>query len=476
MNFSPEKRNGTQSSGSTAPASEPFIIGIAGGTASGKTTVCQRITQRLGGQHVVLLSLDEFYRDLTAEECANIADVDFDAPDAFDIGTLCDCLDVLLRGYAADVPVYDFTTSKRSETKTRHVSPADVVVLEGILVLHFPEVLRRCNMKVFVDTDDDVRLARRIQRDTVERGRDVSSVITQYTRFVKPAFEKYILPSKLCADIIVPWKAENKVAVDLITEHIKTKLAQQDLRRIYPNLTLLESTSATRGMHTLIRSRTISREDFVFYADRLIRLVVEKALGELPFVEVTVETPIGEPYAGVSYTKKICGVSIIRSGESMETALRACCKGIRIGKILIHRTKDQGTEIGYEKLPHDISQRHVLLMDPILATGSSVLRACELLIKHRGVDEEKIVLLSLIAAPEGIHAVFKRYPRAKVITTEIDAGLDADKSVKPGVGDFGDRYFGTSNACEDRLTSSLPSGSAIALDGSTDAGSNSPPR
>lgn len=430
---------------------QPFLIGIAGGTASGKTTVCSRITQNLGGQRVVVLSLDDFYRDLTPEECANVSDVNFDEPAAFDVKSVCDCLDDLLRCEATDVPVYDFVHNRRDPHAVRKVAPADVVVVEGILVLHIDEIQKRLNMRVFVDTDDDVRLARRITRDTVERGRDVEGVIEQYTRFVKPAFEQYVLPSKLNADVIIPWREDNNVAVDLITQHIRTKLGQNDLRRVYSNLHVMESTMQTRGMHTYIRCRSTSRSDFIFYADRLIRLVVETALGQLPFEECEVTTPTGENYAGVSFVPKLCGVSIIRSGEAMENALRACCLGIKIGKMLIMRKQESGTDIVYEKLPHDIAQRRVLLMDPILATGGTVCKAIEMLINNHGVDEGKIMLLTLIAAPQGLHAVCGRFPNLKVITTEIDEGLSLDRKVVPGMGDFGDRYFGTTNSCEEHL-------------------------
>jgi len=337
------------------------------------------------------------------------------------------------------------------------VSPADVVIVEGILVLHLPEILQRFNMKIFVDTDDDVRLARRIKRDTVERGRDVEGVIAQYTRFVKPSFEKYVLPSKLKADIIVPWRDDNSVAVDLITQHIRSKLSLHDLRRIYSNLHVIPSTMQTRGMHTKIRYRSTPRQDFVFYADRLIRYCVEGALGHLPFAECEVTTPLGEPYKGLNFSKKICGVSIIRSGEAMENALRSCCLGVKIGKILIDRPRFGSTELEpiYEKLPPDIGDRHVLLMDPILATGATCAAAIDVLVKNRGVDESKIILITLIAAPQGIHRVCTRYPKVRLVTSEIDEGVNGDGSVLPGIGNFGDRYFGTSTVADEQLMDPL---------------------
>jgi len=391
----------------------------------------------------VMVSLDEFYRDLTPEECANITDVNFDAPEAFDIETMVDCLDKLMHGLPAEAPVYDFVTSKRRLDQSRLLNIADVVVVEGILVLHIEKILMRCNMKIFVDTDDDVRLARRIRRDTVVRGRDVESVLNQYTRFVKPAFEKYVLPSKQKADIIIPWVDDNRVAVDLITQHIRSKLSQSDLRRIYPELHVVESTMQIRGMHTKIRNRSTPRTEFVFYADRLIRLIVEAALGQLPFEEATVTTPIGDLYLGVSFARRLCGVSLIRSGEAMERSLTACCQGIKIGKILIHRQSDSKDALAYENLPHDIADRHVLLMDPILSTGTSALRAVDLLTTRRRVDLDKIILLTLMAAPEGLHKLYAKYPKLKVVTSSIEQSCGPCHSVRPGLGSFGDRYFGT---------------------------------
>ena len=430
-----------------------------------------------------MLCQDSFYRNLSTEELEDVQNYNFDHPQAFDTAEILTCLKTLRRNHSYDIPIYDFATHKRS-TETRKVLPADVIIMEGILVLHMEEIRSMLNMKIYVDTDDDVRLARRIQRDIAVRGRDIAGVLDQYTRFVKPAFDQFVAPSRRYADIIIPWqRGDNVVAIDLITEHIRTKLQQHDLRRIYANLEVLPSNFQIRGMHTIIRDRHTATTDFVFYADRLLRLVVEAGLGHLPFQEHTVITPTGHRYVGVDFAKKLCGVSIIRSGESMENALRACCKGIKIGKILVHReklwaaksrtTSDQdlvsegGTsdvssdssaaqpgfhrlhtvrsareveqEIVYEKLPVDIADRYVMLMDPILGSGKSASRAIQVL-KDKGVNESKILFLTLIAAPEGIHKVCKAYPRCKVITSEIDEKMEG-WSVIPGVGEFGDRYF-----------------------------------
>ena len=421
---------------------EPFLIGVAGGTASGKTTVCDQIIQRLKDQRVALIAQDSFYRGLTDEEMRDVKRYNFDHPNAFDDEALLQTVRELKRGKSVPIPIYDFKTHQRSE-KVHMCNRADVVILEGILILHNEQVRDMLNMKIFVDTDDDVRLARRIQRDTAERGRDVGGVIAQYTQFVKPMFDMFVLPTKKYADVIIPWgRGDNVVAIDLIVQHIRTKLGQHDLRRIYPNLLVIPSNYQIRGMHTYIRDSATAKHDFVFYADRLNRLVVEAGLGHLPFTEKMVTTPTGENYLGVEFCKNICGVSVVRSGEAMETALRACCKSIKIGKILIQRHGDHCKDVIYEKLPKDISKRYVLMMDPVLATGNSATRAVEIVLS-KGVPQEKILFLSLIATPEGIHKVCKRFPQLKVLTSEIDERVREDFCVVPGCGEFGDRYFGT---------------------------------
>ncbi|KAK7346586.1 hypothetical protein VNO80_21109 [Phaseolus coccineus] len=436
--------SGWHPSTTSSSSHPPFIIGVAGGTASGKTTVCDIIIQQLKDHRVVLLCQDSFYRGLTNDELKRVHEYNFDHPNAFDTEQLVETLDQLKSGQSVQIPIYDFKLHQRSTDRSRQVNGSDVIIMEGILVFHEQRVRNMMNMKIFVDADPDVRLARRIKRDTVERGRDVQSVLEQYAKFVKPAYEDFILPSKKYADIIIPRGGENRVAIDLIVQHIRTKLGQHNLCKIYPNLNILKSTFQTRGMHTLIRDRDISKHDFAFYSDRLIRLVVEHGLGYLPFTEKQVIAPTGSIYTGVDFCKKLCGVSIVRSGESMENALRACCKGIKIGKILIHRDGDE-TQLIYEKLPRDISERHVLLMDPVLGTGNTASEAIELL-KKKGVPESQIIFLNLISAPEGIQCVCKRFPHLKIVTSEIEEGLNDQFQVIPGLGEFGDRYFGTDDS------------------------------
>lgn len=206
---------------------KPFIIGVAGGTASGKTTVCRKIVQALENRRVVVISQDSFYKPLTEEAIEHVRahNYNFDHPEAFDNVLLSETLIQLNAGKAACIPHYDFKTHARTN-ETTQLYGADVIILEGILVFYDKESRDQMDMKVFVDTDADSRLARRIRRDINERGRDLSSVLAQYERFVKPSFDDYVTPTKKYADIIIPRGGDNEVAIDLLVQHIKLKLAE----------------------------------------------------------------------------------------------------------------------------------------------------------------------------------------------------------------------------------------------------------
>ncbi|MEU4805170.1 uracil phosphoribosyltransferase [Actinosynnema sp. NPDC023587] len=209
------------------------------------------------------------------------------------------------------------------------------------------------------------------------------------------------------------------------------------------NVRLLPQTNQLRALHTVIRDREASREDFVSYSERIIRLLVEAALDLLPFEPHVVRTPVGADYQGLRFAPKLCGVPIVRAGESMEAGLRAVCPAIRIGKVLIQRDKTTKLpHLYYSALPEDIAQRHVLLLDPMLATGGTALVAVRLLL-DRGVPEGNIVFVNLLTVAEGISAVCGAHPAVRIVTSSIEERLDENAYMIPGIGDFGDRYFGT---------------------------------
>ncbi|KAI5227488.1 uracil phosphoribosyltransferase homolog [Manis pentadactyla] len=205
-------------------------------------------------------------------------------------------------------------------------------------------------------------------------------------------------------------------------------------QQIGAQLKLLPMNDQIRELQTIIRDKTASRGDFMFSADRLIRLVVEEGLNQLPYKECIVTTPTGYKYEGVRFEKGNCGVSIMRSGEAMEQGLRDCCRSIRIGKILIQSDEEtQRAKVYYAKFPPDIYRRKVLLMYPILSTGNTVIEAVKVLIEH-GVQPSVIILLSLFSTPHGAKSIIQEFPEITILTTEVH-------SVAPT--HFGQEYFGT---------------------------------
>jgi uracil phosphoribosyltransferase len=211
----------------------------------------------------------------------------------------------------------------------------------------------------------------------------------------------------------------------------------------YLQVTALKMSPQLRALMTIIRDKETKRNDFIFYADRINRLLIEEGLNFLPTREKVVETRTGHKYVGVEFVGKICAVPIIRSGLSMENSIREVTKRIRIGHILIQRNEETAEPIFFKEwLPEDIHERYVFILDPMLATGGSAIETIRLL-KERGVEESKIIFINLVSAPEGIDKVLTAYSGIRIITAEIDQGLNEKAYIIPGLGDFGDIYFGT---------------------------------
>jgi uridine kinase len=199
-------------------------VGVAGGSASGKTSVAKKIVEALGGR-AVLLDLDAYYRDLSDLPFEERRVFNFDHPDAFDFALLEKQLDQLLAGRAIDKPTYSFTEHTRLPLTVR-LKPAPVVVLEGILILDRKSLRDRCQMKIYVDTDDDVRLIRRLTRDIKERGRTLDTVVEQYFKSVRPMHHGFVEPSKRFADMIIPHGGDNEVAVAMVVADLRQRLSR----------------------------------------------------------------------------------------------------------------------------------------------------------------------------------------------------------------------------------------------------------
>lgn len=202
--------------------SNVMVVGIAGGTGSGKTTITRKLMQRFGGD-VSVIYHDNYYKahhDMSYEQRCKL---NYDHPEAFDTYMLIDALRELKRGNSVTCPVYDYTIHDRSD-KTVTIHPAKVIIVEGILIFQNKELCRQMDIKIFVDTDADVRILRRITRDVRDRGRSLESVVNQYLTTVKPMHEMFVEPSKRNADIIIPEGGHNIVALDMIVERVKAHI------------------------------------------------------------------------------------------------------------------------------------------------------------------------------------------------------------------------------------------------------------
>ena len=202
----------------------PFLLGVAGGSGSGKTTVAERLASFVGGRDLALLRLDAYYRDRNHLPLEERASINYDHPDAFDWALFLDHVQALSDGLEVQVPVYDFATYLRLPDRVT-VAPARIVVVEGILVLYEPELRDRLDLRVYVDADADVRFIRRLRRDISERQRSTESVIEQYLATVRPSHLQFVEPSKRYADVIVPHGGRNAPAVEVLLARVRELLA-----------------------------------------------------------------------------------------------------------------------------------------------------------------------------------------------------------------------------------------------------------
>jgi len=215
--------------------SRRILIGIAGGSGSGKTVVARTIVRELGSKRVVIIDQDSYYKDLEQVPFRDREARNFDHPDAFDSDLMRQHLRDLLEGHAIEQPVYDYAQHRRTN-ETRRIGDHLVVVLEGILIFHDPELRALMDIKLFVDADSDVRLIRRLRRDMTERGRTVDAILRQYEDSVRPMYLEFVEPSKRFADVIIPRGGHNKVAIDLVKTKIRELLRERgvDVAAVLP--------------------------------------------------------------------------------------------------------------------------------------------------------------------------------------------------------------------------------------------------
>jgi uridine kinase len=284
---------------------EPFLIGVAGGISSGKSSVCRKITEELTmlniehRKHVLIISLDSFYKQHHSQEDhrarAERHDINLDHPDAFDDKLAYRTLIDLMSGKTVEIPNYDKKTYGFSAPTV--IGPdevTDVLIIEGILVFYYPEIRDLCQMKLFVDCDPDTRLARRVLRDMKEYNRPLDQILSYYQRFVKPAFEEFCLPTKKYADVIIPRGSENLVAINLIVQHLNDYLNVQSSSS-QQSINTLTTTDSPRGSRVS---------------------VIEKGESEAPSSKAAALAPLS---IQVSTSPQKPGSSILKSSTSPGT-------------------------------------------------------------------------------------------------------------------------------------------------------------
>ncbi|KAI5451367.1 Uridine kinase [Naganishia albida] len=447
---------------------QAYVIGIAGGSASGKTSVAEAILKSLNNIPTVLvLSQDSFYRKHNEEQIklAFQNDLDLDHPDAIDTELFVKCLRDLKQGKATEIPVYSFKDHQRMD-ETKYLYGASVIIVEGIMTLTDPGLRDLYDLKVFVNADSDLMLARRIRRDVRERGRDVEGILDQYLRFVKRAYDNFIQPSSRYADIIVPG-FENQVSVKLLVTHIQQQLDSREMRfrdqlaqrgteeynrrksmadsgltqevisatgskvRVSENTVVLEQTNQLRGILTILRDKNTDRSSFIFYADRLSSLVVERSLQLLPYKEKVVTTPVGlEAIGQEMVARDLVGVTILRSGGPFAQGLRRVIQDVKLGSLLIQSDPKTGEPLLFHtSLPESIKKREqakntvVFLLDAQVGTGAAALMAIRLMLDH-GIRQKNIVFLSFLAAPQGLATVHSAFPSVRVVTASVGEKIE----------------------------------------------------
>ena len=202
----------------------PYLIGISGGSGGGKTSVANVLFKCLGIENCLLFSMDTYYKNLTPEQEKNLSNYNFDTPDALDLDLIYEHLSDLMQWKSIEMPTYDFNTNSRQK-ETIHLKPNKFIIFEGILAFHEKRMRDLMDLKLFIDLNDDMRLSRRIYRDIISRGRKMETVIERYHKFVKPAYNLFIKPTKKYADIIIPRGGSNTIAIDLINYHLKYSMS-----------------------------------------------------------------------------------------------------------------------------------------------------------------------------------------------------------------------------------------------------------
>lgn len=419
------------------PWTEPYVIGVAGFLGLGKTSISQRIILELNQPWTVLLLFDNFYKPLLAEESqqAFANNHDFDTPRAIDLDLAAETLVSLKKGKKTTIPVYSFQLHARTD-KTITIYGANVIIIEGIYALYDERLLRLMDMKIFVDTDLDVCLARRLTRDILYRGRNLAGALDQWERFVKPNAVAAVQPTMQNADIIIPRGLDNVTAIELMIKHIQKQLAIKSdlhLRRLkalghgirldvtkLKNLQLLPANNHTAGIHSILFSASTNRGDFIFYFDRIANLLVEAALETLSnYSAAVVPCHRGYRYAGLAQTGEIVAVSIIRSGDCFMNSIKKTFPAIPIGKLLIQSDSITGEpQLHMESLPPMNDAAIYFLFDAQIISGAGAIMAIQVLVDHK-VETKNIVMIAYLLTEIGVKRILNVFPDITLVVGKM---------------------------------------------------------
>lgn len=413
------------------PWTTPYIIGVGGTSGSGKTSVAAKIVSEIDVPWTVLVSMDNFYKPLNEEERKLAFDnnYDFDEPAAFDMDLAYESLKSLKEGKKTVIPKYSFVHHNRLPNENITVYAASVIVFEGIFSLYDKRMLDLMDLKIYVDADLDVCLARRLSRDIVSRGRDLEGCITSWERFVKPNAVKYVKRTMENADAIIPSMADNSVAVNLMISHIKTKLQlkskahlqklialgisdNRDISKL-DNVHMLEVTNQTKSIKTMLLDKNLDRDAFVFYFDRIASLLLSKALDNVSTITLpSITTSYGHIMKDVVSCEfdKIAAVNIIRSGDCFMHSLKKTIPNIRVGKLLIQSDSRTGEpQLHFESLPENIDQyKKVYFTETQIISGAALIMAIQVLLDHN-VKLENITVVVYMATELGIKRILSAF-------------------------------------------------------------------
>lgn len=419
------------------PWTEPYIIGVAGFSGSGKTSIAQKVILELNQPWTVLLLFDNFYKPLTPEqsEQAFANNFDFDEPGSIDLDLIVETIKSLKQGKKTEIPVYSFTHHNRLD-KTITIYGANVIIMEGIYALYDQRLLDLMDIKIFVDTDLDVCLARRLTRDILYRGRDLAGALKQWEVFVKPNAVSSVTPTMHNADIVIPRGLENTTAIELMIQHIQKRLALKSslhLRRLkalglnpkydldrFNNLKVLPHNNHTSGIYLILFDTQTDRTDFIFYFDRIANLLLELAIEQITaYDEIDVNCCKGYTYKGLRQAQDIVAVSIIRSGDCFMNSIKKTFPSISLGKLLIQSDSLTGEpQLHTESLPKTKAGDRFFLFDAQIISGAAAIMAIQVLIDHT-VEQENIVLICSLLTEIGIRRIFNVFPQITIVVGQV---------------------------------------------------------